>query len=171
MEPELIDFTFEFLDDSRDSIVDSVQFTNLSTFSGSVTYTWNFGDSLNSTSTETDPVFVYGDTGVYYVSLTVEGDGVTDCPLFKEVKVIKREIPVIYPNVITPNGDGINDYFFIQKLFGYRLFIYNRWGKMVYENLYYEDDFNGEGLSDGMYYYDIVIPQERKSLERNVPAN
>ena len=61
--------------------------------------------------------------------------------------------PVI-PNVVTPNGDGINDdfkiscngYLFIPE----SLTLYNRWGKEVYHS-----DKQGElkRLSDGTYFY------------------
>ena len=54
-----------------------------------------------------------------------------------------------FPNVITANGDGINDKFIIKNLvdgMGYpnnSLAIYNRWGERVYykENISSEDDF------------------------------
>lgn len=54
-----------------------------------------------------------------------------------------------FPNVVTANGDGINDKFVIKNLVdgqGYpnnSLAIYNRWGKRVYfkENITSEDDF------------------------------
>ncbi len=44
-----------------------VQFTNTSI--GATSYTWNFGDAANSTSTEENPAFTYTSEGNYTVSL------------------------------------------------------------------------------------------------------
>lgn len=65
------------------------------------------------------------------------------------------------PNVFTPNGDGINDYFVIEDaglLFNNCFIVLNRWGNVVYQDDYYQNTFNGytnEGdkLNDGVYYY------------------
>ena len=58
------------------------------------------------------------------------------------------------PNIITPNGDGLNDKFVIVGgLLGSRLEIYNRWGRKVSEFANYQNQWDGEGQSDGVYYY------------------
>lgn len=69
------------------------------------------------------------------------------------------------PNVITPNGDGVNDYFRIQCLDSQQfrnntLIIYNQWGDKVYEAAPYDNNWNGtlngqtgKDLPDGVYYY------------------
>ena len=60
------------------------------------------------------------------------------------------------PNIITPNGDGKNDVFYIKnidKLEWSNLIIYNRWGKKVYETDNYKNDWDGNGAADGVYYY------------------
>ena len=69
-----------------------------------------------------------------------------------------------FPNVITPNGDGINDRFIIRNLvegIGYpynSLAIYDRWGKRVYykENIASEEDFWDPGKDNmpaGTYFF------------------
>ena len=68
---------------------------------------------------------------------------------------------VIIPNAFTPNGDGENDHFFpvfspdcIPLVEDFRLVVYNRWGKMVYESqdpeaMGWDGQFNGgEAVSD-----------------------
>ncbi len=70
------------------------------------------------------------------------------------------------PNVFTPNGDGLNDYFQVKAL-SLKLFsgkIINRWGKVVYEwtdPRILEKGWNGKLMNDGQdapagtYYYII----------------
>ncbi|SFW12736.1 gliding motility-associated C-terminal domain-containing protein [Chitinophaga sancti] len=64
------------------------------------------------------------------------------------------------PNVITPNGDGKNDKFVVKGLDlypGSRLEIYNRWGNQVYRSDNYNNNWTGEGLSAGIYYYVLKV--------------
>lgn len=50
-----------------------VQFTNTSL--GATSYSWSFGDPNNSSSTETNPTFVYPSAGTFTVTLTSNGAG------------------------------------------------------------------------------------------------
>ncbi|PYF77454.1 DUF7507 domain-containing protein, partial [Pedobacter nutrimenti] len=64
------------------------------------------------------------------------------------------------PNVITPNGDGKNDAFVIVGKENYdvvEIEIYNRWGSQVYRHLNYQNNWTGEGLNEGTYYYIIRL--------------
>jgi gliding motility-associated-like protein len=67
-----------------------------------------------------------------------------------------------YPQVITPNGDGLNDNLFfpcISQVDGARLLVWHRWGLIVYEDNNYKNDWNGtlkgELLPAGTYWYSI----------------
>ncbi|MBC9932683.1 DUF7507 domain-containing protein [Chitinophaga qingshengii] len=67
---------------------------------------------------------------------------------------------IFIPNVITPNGDGKNDRFVILGLGKYPgsgLFIYNRWGNMVYQSKDYDNKWDGNGLNEGTYYYILKL--------------
>ncbi|AEA45643.1 gliding motility-associated C-terminal domain-containing protein [Fluviicola taffensis] len=60
------------------------------------------------------------------------------------------------PNIITPNGDGTNDFFIIDDAYsqlGNTLIIINRWGNKMFEASPYLNNWNGEGASDGVYFY------------------
>jgi len=61
------------------------------------------------------------------------------------------------PNVITPNGDGLNDKFVIEKIhYGWwSLEVVNRWGKQVYQSSDYRNTWTGDNLSVGVYYYEL----------------
>ncbi|GAA0564852.1 hypothetical protein GCM10009415_54320 [Chitinophaga japonensis] len=64
------------------------------------------------------------------------------------------------PNTFTPNGDGRNDRFVIKGLSRYtnvRIEIYNRWGNQVYRSDNYSNDWDGAGLSQGIYYYVLKV--------------
>lgn len=65
------------------------------------------------------------------------------------------------PNVITPNGDGKNDVLKIEGIELYRentLSIFNRWGNEVFRSSGgYKNDWSGEGLSEGTYYYVLKL--------------
>jgi gliding motility-associated-like protein len=61
---------------------------------------------------------------------------------------------------MTPNGDGINDVFYIRNLpeSGYnKLVITNRWGKEVYSTDNYQNTWEGKDAADGVYYYRLDV--------------
>ena len=71
---------------------------------------------------------------------------------------------VIVPNVITPNGDGKNEFFKINGLDNFpnsSLYVYNRWGKKVYESANYKNDWQPE-QTDGTYFYVLEVSDGRK---------
>lgn len=84
---------------------------------------------------------------VYYGSCTASDD----------VRIIVDD-PFI-PNVITPNGDGKNDYFKIKSLAGrIGLTVINRWGITEYRNSDYKNDWDGKNdkgddLKEDTYFY------------------
>jgi gliding motility-associated-like protein len=65
------------------------------------------------------------------------------------------EEETLIPNIITPNGDGLNDTFAPRALGALivNLKIYNRWGQVIYQQDDYKDTWNGGNLSAGTYYY------------------
>jgi gliding motility-associated-like protein len=70
---------------------------------------------------------------------------------------------IYIPNIFTPNGDGFNDTFVIKHLPPNAILkITNRWGKEVYSSDDYQNDWTGGDVSDGIYYYRLVV--EGKSI-------
>ncbi|SHL24377.1 conserved repeat domain-containing protein/gliding motility-associated C-terminal domain-containing protein [Chitinophaga jiangningensis] len=94
---------------------------------------------------------------------TVTGDE-TDIDLSDNTFTIAR-VPVtgediFIPNVITPNGDGKNDTWFITGLSRYpgsSVYIYNRWGNQVYQSKDYDNKWNGNDLNEGTYFYILKL--------------
>ena len=68
-------------------------------------------------------------------------------------------------NIFTPNGDGINDALVFSlpgKEICLKLVIYNRWGKLIYEDASYSNDWTGvnkggKDVDDGTYFYILDI--------------
>lgn len=59
------------------------------------------------------------------------------------------------PNVITPNGDGFNEFFELPEDKRSQLRILNRWGNVVYSNDSYDNSWDAKGLSSGVYFYQV----------------
>lgn len=73
---------------------------------------------------------------------------------------IKEVYGLNFPNVFTPNHDNINDFYKISGLEFYpenEFTVVNRWGNHVYERKSYKNDWTGEGLSEGTYFYVLKI--------------
>lgn len=75
------------------------------------------------------------------------------------------------PNVITPNGDGKNDKFKVEHIEyfpGTSLRVYDRWGKLVFDQSDYDSYQSTNGgwdpsdLASGTYFYELLIPQVKK---------
>jgi gliding motility-associated-like protein len=75
-------------------------------------------------------------------------------------------------NAISPNGDDVNDFFFISKIenFDHHVQIFNRWGNLVFESRDYRNNNinswpgtfdNEKDLPDGTYYYLIEWIDDR----------
>lgn len=137
-------------------------------------HTWKPINEVSSQQLEY--TFTYTNTGDYDMQLKVESDCGCDTTYTKTIHVMPVKLKI--PNVFTPNGDGINDYFIIslegdgggsdmsnyeneyeayQALRVYyektELTVFNRWGSIVYKSDDYENDWDGGKLSDGTYYY------------------
>jgi len=76
--------------------------------------------------------------------------------------------PLTIPNVITPNGDSYNDNFVIQNAESYTLSlqIYNRWGRLIYENTNYQNNFSCKDCANGVYFYVLKAKSKRNGREK-----
>lgn len=72
----------------------------------------------------------------------------------------------IIPRGISPNGDGLNDYFDLSNLDVIEIKIFNRYGLEVYESKNYKKEWYGQSskgtLPTGTYYYVITLSAGKK---------
>ncbi|RFM29403.1 DUF7507 domain-containing protein [Chitinophaga silvisoli] len=69
---------------------------------------------------------------------------------------------LVFANAMSPNSDGKNDCFIIKGLEKYppaALFVFNRWGDLVFQSKAYHNEWNGAGLSEGVYYYKLEVDE------------
>ena len=133
----------------------NVTFTSLST--GATNYIWNFGNGTTSTQ-QNPPAVSYTNSGTFSVTLIASNGNCSDTAYALVVSDVSSNIVV--PNIFSPNGDGINDFFFI-KCTGIKNLvctIYNRWGQLVYSISSVDQTWDGEmnngnKATDGIYFY------------------
>lgn len=140
--------------------------------SGGVSYYW-YADIpvyFNNIFSPTPTSVPTGDTTMYYLQVTGP-NGCTDLDSV-QVIILRVEDPnLAYSNIqnlITPNGDGINDFLDLSTVVGADgcdLQLLNRWGTEVYFQEGYVDQWNGQNsggdaLPDGTYYYLLTCGEE-----------
>ncbi len=128
---------------------------------------WNFGDlssGANNTSVSVNPTHQFSSVGNYTVTAIVEFECYKDTiERFLTIVDCPPPPPLVYdfvfPNVISPNGDGVNDLFEIANLpEKTEVIILNRWGKKVFSSANYQNNWDGRDTSekelvDGVYTY------------------
>jgi gliding motility-associated-like protein len=69
--------------------------------------------------------------------------------------------------VFTPNGDGYNETFEVTGARGtiWSLTLFNRWGKHVAGYEHYRNDWQAEGLENGIYYYVLTSRVSGRSFK------
>jgi gliding motility-associated-like protein len=92
--------------------------------------------------------------GTYTVSYTSPGacGGTVSTRL-----TIQGNAAPVYPNVLTPNGDKLNDELKLKiaDVQNYSLKVFNRWGRRVYEGHSATEGWNPTDNSPGTYYYQV----------------
>lgn len=86
-------------------------------------------------------------------------------------KTEKKQLPyVTIPDAVTPNGDGINDFWVVPDLEKYgtvQVRIYTSRRQKVYSSNDYKNDFCGTGLPDGTYFYEMAF-RDYNTVRRGV---
>jgi PKD repeat protein len=123
------------------------------------TYLWRFGDG--NTSTERQLVYNYTDTGHYDVTLiaTTLSNGCTDSIVVIGAVTVEGEGKIKFPNAFVPNQEeepectyelksalDLEGYIFhpyYEGILEYELWIYNRWGELIFKSTDKNCGWNG----------------------------
>jgi gliding motility-associated-like protein len=124
---------------------------------------WTFGNGQTFTSSIVSPTDVtFKQPGAYTVKLWIQKGG-----CIKEVsRIIMVDLPgkLESPNIFTPNGDGVNDVYFLHatNLDQIDFTIVDRWGNEVFKvhsttgNIVWDGKNQaGQDMSDGVYFYKV----------------
>lgn len=154
------------------SVVPTRNYTySVSQVSGANSYNWLYPAGWTGSSNSNTISLIAGTTEGT-ISVTASANGCTSAPASINVTIA----PFI-ADVITPNGDGYNDKWFVIVPASKRasVMIFNRWGQEVYKNEDYKSDWNGTGtknfpnnvLPNGTYLY-VVELIDRSSSAREI---
>lgn len=141
-----------------------IQFIDLSL--GSVSWNWDFGDGNTSTLQNPVHTFVSVNDTVFIVTLTIQLAGGCTGTDTVHFQLIHEPLPLSSVNVVTPNGDGINDFFEFKNLVDYpkaNLEVFSRWGNLVYSNPDYHNEWK-PNVVDGTYYYILSWTSDKEPL-------
>lgn len=120
-------------------------------------YDWDFGDG--QTGNGRTVAHTFATPGSYTVRLTgTYGTGcTTQQTLALNVAPATPPRPEAHPNIITPNGDNLNDTFkpYVSAE-AVTLQVFNRWGRLVYEQADYQGTWGGgPEVAPGLYFYHL----------------
>jgi len=126
---------------------------------------WFIDGNSNPLSTTSSLAYISPDTqGKYTIGVYVN-DSCGYSKAAYEVITVLPPCSVIIPNIITPNGDNANDLFKIKNIEFHpntSITIFDRWGRKVYENSNYNNEWKADGTADGTFFYIIDVPDDKK---------
>jgi gliding motility-associated-like protein len=142
--------------------------------------TWNFGDPNSgtaNTSVALNPVHKFSSVGTYTITAVANFScftaTLTKTIVFSKCDSLPEDCELILPNVITPNGDGVNDGFqpSSQCTFeSYNLNIFDRWGKKIYKSTdaleIWNGKYDGTDVQGVVYYiFEYNFPSQNEKKE------
>jgi gliding motility-associated-like protein len=136
---------------------------------GNGTASWSPTSSLDN-STIFNPIATPVTTTDYILTVTDINSCVNSDTVI--VTIIPIEFTGNITNVFSPNGDGINDNWYIENIKYYpenEVTVYNIYGNTVFTKKGYNNDwqgtYNGNPLPDGTYFYVVKINESSPTLK------
>ena len=128
---------------------------------GAMYYKWSIYKATEHivTRSDKDIRYTFSEPGSYRVVCSVNNNFCTSDSTEMTVAIAESYLAV--PNVFTPNGDGKNDEFRVayRSLREFHCWVYNRWGKLVYEwtdpAKGWDGTIGGRPAAEGAYFYVI----------------
>ncbi len=144
---------------------------------------WDFNDNTYDTTDAGEDVYhAYTTTSgiVTIILYTIDEYG---CESIAKHDLLVLE-SLSFPNIFSPNNDGINDYFYPLEILGYfenfEMVIYTRWGTKVWQRNckdpncpnYEDENFwwngknkSGQDVSEGVYYWVVsATPKSQTNM-------
>jgi len=124
-------------------------------------YNWTIYHGSSVWKTRKDTLYhdFFSEPGLYEIVCKVNNPTCTSDSMKMAVAISESFLSV--PNTFTPDGNGTNDEFRVayRSIKEYHIWIYNRWGKLVYESTDPAKGWDGmignRPASEGAYYYVI----------------
>lgn len=125
-------------------------------------FEWKMNDEL--VGTDENLTYLFETAGIYELELSVSQNG--GCiQFYTQNLTVKKSGDVVIPNIFSPNGDGINDYFIPfaegKQIRILDMMVFNRWGGLVYHNdnndLGWDGTLTEERQTSDVYVYKIMI--------------
>ena len=159
---------FDMTPPITDLLNTEIDFDNLSYGLDPLTYEWHFNDGPSSTSAEENPThnFPNDSARTYPINLIVTDSN--GCSSIAEGTLVINDIYLFYvPSSFTPNGDGLNEDFRAYgdgiDLSNYSMYIYDRWGELMFETNNIGNGWNGtykgNPVDAGVYVWKIVAKE------------
>lgn len=127
---------------------------------GDADISWDMGDGTEEVGFSV--IHFYESPGLYTVEFSASDQYDCEYYLTQNIEVIKP-VRLVVPNAFSPNGDGMNDEFYVGHYLvaAFKVKIFDRWGKGVYESEDRDFRWNGTGmdgtpLPEGVYTFRIV---------------
>ncbi|MFM7006096.1 MAG: choice-of-anchor L domain-containing protein [Flavobacteriales bacterium] len=143
-----------------------VQFANTSQNAWS--YAWDFGDGNGSFLV--NPSHTYGQPGAYEITLIATNQQGCMDSVSKWIDIAPERY-IYLPNSFTPDGDGLNEYFYGRfiGLMSARFYIFNRWGEEIFFsdalNFVWDATYEGVPVQDGTYTWYLIYEIEKGIYE------
>jgi gliding motility-associated-like protein len=139
------------------------------TASGASSYTWATAAGIINGQTSATLNVRPAQTTTY----TVTGTNATGCTSTSSITItVLEDYNLVGNNVMTPNGDGKNDFFVIKNIDMYpnnELRIFDRAGRAIYNKKGYNNEWdgsvNGKPLEENTYYYIIDLGNSVKPIK------
>ena len=121
-----------------------INYYNLSSYAS--TYHWMFGDGDSSIIFSPSHMYPMNPNVWYDVTLIVKTEH--NCVDTSYDKIFIRDEYTFYaPTAFTPDGDGINDYWFVVghgiSNKNFKLFVFDRWGEIIWQTTNQYDKWDG----------------------------
>lgn len=132
-----------------DSMLIKSEYVDLDAGSGFDSYLWN--------DNSTKQIFRAYNSGKYWVMGIIE-----QCSTSDTIFLFRKSCQINVPNAFTPNGDNINDDFYVipgEVTSQFSMMIFNRWGLIMIEtddvNYHWDGNYKGKKVPQGVYYWII----------------